>query len=358
MSHFHPLAIKHVRNDTRDAIVVTFDVPPGLREQFRFTQGQFLTLEADIGGAAVRRSYSICSPVAGEALRVAIKRVPGGAFSSWAHDELKPGTQVRVAPPDGRFHVPLVRENAHHYLAFAAGSGITPVLSIIATTLAHEPGSHFTLVYGNRATSSVMFREELQQLKDRYLDRLALIFVMSREQQDIELLHGRIDQRKCEQLFEHWIDVASVETTFICGPEEMTRGVVAALQGAGAGADRIKVEYFGVAAPTQRSANDAGAALRNERTHVSLAFEGVRREFDMPRGGEPILDAALRNGIDVPYSCRSGVCGTCRATLTSGEVDIDVHYALEDYEIARGAILMCQSYPVTGEVAVSVNSSI
>lgn len=356
MSYFHPLAIKHVRNDTRDAIVVTFDVPPELREPFRFTQGQFLTLEAEIDGEAVRRSYSICSGVTDDTLRVAIKRVPGGAFSSWAHDRLKAGATVRVAPPDGRFHVPLASGNAHHYLAFAAGSGITPVLSIIATTLAHEPASHFTLVYGNRASSAVMFREELQQLKDRYLDRLALIFVMSREQQDIDLLNGRIDQAKCEQLFRHWIDVASVEAAFICGPDEMARGVAAALDAAGVDPARVKVEYFGVIATTKRPVGDAATALRNERTHVALTLDGVRRDFDMPRAGEPILDAALRHGIDVAYSCRSGVCGTCRATLTAGEVDIDVNYALEDYEIARGAILMCQSYPVTDEIAVDADA--
>jgi ring-1,2-phenylacetyl-CoA epoxidase subunit PaaE len=356
VSYFHPLAIKHVRNDTRDAIVVTFDVPPELREPFRFTQGQFLTLEAEIDGEAVRRSYSICSGVTDDTLRVAIKRVPGGAFSSWAHDRLKAGATVRVAPPDGRFHVPLASGNAHHYLAFAAGSGITPVLSIIATTLAHEPASHFTLVYGNRASSAVMFREELQQLKDRYLDRLALIFVMSREQQDIDLLNGRIDQAKCEQLFRHWIDVASVEAAFICGPDEMARGVAAALDAAGVDPARVKVEYFGVIATTKRPVGDAATALRNERTHVALTLDGVRRDFDMPRAGEPILDAALRHGIDVAYSCRSGVCGTCRATLTAGEVDIDVNYALEDYEIARGAILMCQSYPVTDEIAVDADA--
>ncbi len=356
MSHFHPLAIKHVRNDTRDAIVVTFDVPPELREPFRFTQGQFLTLEAEIDGEPVRRSYSICSGVADDALRVAIKRVPGGAFSSWAHEQLKPGATVRVAPPDGRFHVPLAAENAHHYLAFAAGSGITPVLSIIASTLAHEAASHFTLVYGNRASSSVMFRDELQALKDRYLDRLALIFVLSREQQDIELLNGRIDQAKCEQLFRHWIDVTSIETAFICGPEEMARGVAAALDAAGVEAARIKVEYFGVPSAGARPVSDAAAALREERTHVALILDGIQRDFDMPRTGEPVLDAALRHGIDVPYSCRSGVCGTCRATLTSGEVDIDVNYALEDYEIARGAILMCQSYPITDTITINADA--
>ena len=356
MSGFHPLAIKHVRNDTRDAIVVTFDVPPELREPFRFTQGQFLTLEADIDGEPVRRSYSICSGVTDDTLRVAIKRVPGGAFSAWAHDRLKAGATVRVAPPDGRFHVPLGSENAHHYLAFAAGSGITPVLSIISTTLAHEPASHFTLVYGNRASSSVMFREELQQLKDRYLDRLALIFVMSREQQDIDLLNGRIDRQKCAELFEHWIDVTSIATTFICGPAEMAREVAAALASAGVDPAQVKVEYFGTAATAKRPVSDAAAELRAERTHVALVLDGVRRDFDMPRSGEPLLDAALRYGIDVAFSCRSGVCGTCRATLVSGEVDIDVNYALEDYEIARGAILMCQSYPVTDHIAVDADA--
>jgi ring-1,2-phenylacetyl-CoA epoxidase subunit PaaE len=203
-----------------------------------------------------------------------------------------------------------------------------------------------------------MFREELQHLKDRYLDRLALIFVMSREQQDIDLLNGRIDRAKCEELFKHWIDVATVETAFICGPDEMARDVAAALDAAGVEPARVKAEYFGAGATSKPPVSDAATAMRDERTHVSLIFEGMRRDFDMPRSGEPVLDAALRHGIDVPYSCRSGVCGTCRATLTEGEVDIDVNYALEDYEIARGAILMCQSYPVTPTIAVDVDRSI
>lgn len=244
-----------------------------------------------------------------------------------------------------------------HHLAFAAGSGIAPVLPYITNTLAGDPASHVTLVYGNRASSAVQSREELLLLKNRYLDRLALIFVMSREPQDFELFHGRIDRRKCEDLFARWIDVTNAASALVSGPPEMARDVVAALEDAGVDASRITVASAGAPAPASvaPAATEAPSAAV---THVSLDFEGARREFDMPRSGEPILDAALRHGIDVPYSCRSGVCGTCRATLTAGEVDIDVNYALEDYELARGAILMCQSYPLTAEVAVSVTSAL
>jgi ring-1,2-phenylacetyl-CoA epoxidase subunit PaaE len=252
-----------------------------------------------------------------------------------------------------------------HYLAFAAGTGISPLFPLIATTLESEPASHVTLVYGNRASSSVLLRDELLGLKDRYLDRLALIFVMSREKQDIDLLNGRIDRLKVEKLFERWIDIDSVDKALISGPPEMEREVATALAGAGFESARIQAGAFDAGLGRRLDpvrpldpARDGVTTLVDEVTHVSLIFEGKRRDFDMPRSGEPILDAALRHGIDVPYSCRSGVCGSCRAALTSGQVELDVNYALEDYEIARGAILMCQSYPTTANVVVDIDRSI
>ncbi len=342
---------------TRDAVAVSFAVPAELRERFRFTAGQFLSLQAEIEGEQIRRSYSICAAPQDDDLRVAIKRVADGRFSRWAHDALVPGTTVAVAPPDGRFFVPLSREHSKHYLGFAAGSGITPLLAIVKTTLAVEPASRFTLVYGNRATSSVMFREELQDLKDRYLERLALLFVMSREPQDVELFSGRIDRAKCDALFERWIDLPSVDETFICGPEAMTAEVSATLADRDFPRGRIKTELFAAGPRPARTRAMVPAVEREPAQCAARAIvDGQLRTFSIEMGKETVLDAGLRQGIDLPYSCKGGVCSTCRVMLTEGEVEMDVHYALEDYEIARGFILMCQSYPVTATLAIDVDS--
>jgi ring-1,2-phenylacetyl-CoA epoxidase subunit PaaE len=289
-------------------------------------------------------------------LRVAIKRVADGRFSAWAHAALLPGVTIEVGPPEGRFFVPLAAVNAHHYLAFAAGSGITPLLSIIKTTLVLEPQSRFTLVYGNRSSSSVMFRDELQDLKDRYLDRFALLFVMSREQQDVDVFHGRIDEAKCDALFASWIDVTSVDAAFICGPQEMTNAVSASLRAHGLEKDHIKTELFAAGA---RSARRITSRIDEDVARQCTAYallDGQRRTFTIEKGTETVLDAGLRQGLDLPYSCKGGVCSTCRVVLIEGEVDMDVHYALEDYEIARGFILMCQSYPVTDTIGIDVDA--
>src|SRR5471032_1809339 len=240
MSKFYPLTVAQVHNETRDTIAVTFAVPPELQDSFQYLQGQHLTLRARIDAEDVRRSYSICSAVQDGALRVAIKRTSGGLFSTWANETLKPGVVLDVMPPMGHFNVPLDASHRKHYLAFAAGSGITPILSIIKTTLAAEPHSRFTLFYGNRASSSVIFKEELTDLKDTYLERFKLAYVMSREQQDIELFNGRITKDKCALFLKHWADVADIDVAFICGPEDMMLGVSEALQEAGMAKSQIK----------------------------------------------------------------------------------------------------------------------
>jgi ring-1,2-phenylacetyl-CoA epoxidase subunit PaaE len=334
---------------------VTFDVPADLRERFRFAPGQYLTLRRSHDGEELRRSYSICSGSDDAELRVAIKRVNGGRFSSWAHETLVPGARIEVAPPDGRFGLPLDAANAYHYLGVAAGSGITPLLSIVKSTLAIEPRSRFTLVYANRASSTVMFREELHDLKDRYLGRLTLLFVMSREAQDVELFSGRIDREKIDALLGSWIDAATVRAAFVCGPEEMTLAVCDSLAAHGLAPERIKRELF-VAAPRANGpfvsrAPDGDAAL----CEAYAIVDGQRRSFTIEKGAETVLDAGLRQGIDLPFSCKGGVCSTCRVKLVEGEVDMDVHYALEDYEIARGFVLMCQSYPVTDRIGLDVD---
>ncbi|WP_296942154.1 1,2-phenylacetyl-CoA epoxidase subunit PaaE [uncultured Massilia sp.] len=358
MSQFHRLQVAHVRHETRDAIAVTFDVPPPLQETFRYRQGQHLTLRATIDGEEVRRSYSICAAVQDERLRVAIKRVPGGLFSTWANEAIKPGVALDVMPPEGRFNLPLDPDSRRHYLAFAAGSGITPILSIVKTTLLAEPHSRFTVLYGNRASSSVLFRDELAELKDQYLERLNLVYVMSREQQDIELFNGRITEDKCRQLFQRWLRVEDVDYAFVCGPEDMMHGVSAALQEAGMPKDRIRIELFAAGAaqaprgPRRQAGAGAGAGAAQRSTEVTVIMDGNHASFTMERDKESLLDAGLRAGIDMRYSCKGGVCSTCRCKVLDGTVDMDVNYALEDYEVARGFVLSCQSFPVTDKVVV------
>ncbi len=333
-------------------MAVTFDVPPEWRERFRFVHGQYVTLRADVDGEDVRRSYSICSGAHEDRLRVAIKRVAGGMFSSWAHQALVPGATIAVAPPEGRFTVALAPERDRHYLGIAAGSGITPVLSILRTTLALEPLSRFTLVYGNRASSSMMFRDELQDLKDTYLERLSLAFVMSREGQDIDLFSGRIDRAKCDALFASWIDLSTVDVAFICGPEAMSHAVRDSLLAHGMPPESVKTELFLAAGASLRVARVRPPEERSEEVAATVVIDGRERRFGIAKGSETVLDAGLRAGIELPYSCKGGVCATCRAVLVSGEVDMDRNFALEDYEVRRGFILTCQSYPVTDAVRV------
>lgn len=354
---FHALTVRNIRRETRDAIVVEFDVPEELRDAFAFTQGQYLTLRSTIDGNEERRSYSICARPGSGPLRVAIKRLDDGVFSAWAHAALAPGSSLEVSPPEGRFFLPLDPEHRHHYLAFAAGSGITPVISLVETSLAIEPRSRFTLVYGNRSSSSTMFREELLRLKDRYLERFDIIFITSREKQEIDLFNGRIDRQRVVALTESWIDLSEIDHVFICGPESMMESVIHALKDRSFDSKRIVVERFstdGVPLAQRRARPLSKGA--EETSHVSVRLDGGVRAFDVRRGRESVLEAGLRSGVDLPYSCKSGICSSCRAQLVKGEVDMDVHYALEDYEVRSGVVLMCQSHPVTEEIDLDVDA--
>jgi ring-1,2-phenylacetyl-CoA epoxidase subunit PaaE len=357
MSKFHPLPIAHVERETRDAIAITFDVPTRLREQFRFEQGQHLTLRADIGGEDVRRSYSICSAVDDGTLRIAVKRSPSGVFSTWANGTLAAGATIDVMPPMGHFNVPLDPAAKRHYAGFAAGSGITPLLSIVKTTLAAEPRSRFTLFYGNRASGTVMFKEELAALKDTYIDRFNLVHVLSREAQDIDLLHGRIDRAKADALIEHWLPRDEIDAAFVCGPEGMMDAVVAALKGRGFPEAKIKIERFAASIPKHQHVARPLAQAAQTQCEVTVIIDGTRKSFLLEKEKENILEAGLANGIELPYSCRGGVCSTCRCRLVEGEVDMDVNFALEDYEVARGFILSCQSYPVTDKVVIDFDQT-
>ena len=349
MSHFHSLSIDRVQPDTRDAIIVNLHLPDELRSIFAYRQGQHLTLRAMIDGEDVRRSYSLCSAVQDECLQIAIKKVSGGLFSGWAHANLKAGMTLDVMPPMGNFQVPLQPEQSRHYLAFAAGSGITPIYSIIKTSLLAEPHSRATLVYGNRASSTVMLREALADLKDRFLDRLSIVHVMSREKQDIDLFNGRIDAEKCRALAEQWIAIDDVDVAFLCGPESMTLQVSEALQALGMVKEQIKTELFSASA-----ADTAAAARRRERAsasseagaqcEVSFIIDGHHHQISMERDSQSLLDGGLAHGIDIRYACKGGICATCRCKVIEGRVDMDANHALEDYEIARGFVLSCQAY--------------
>ena len=357
MSKFYPLSVAQVHKETRDTIAVTFAVPQELQDAFHYQQGQHLTLRAMIGGEDVRRSYSICSAVQDNKLRVAIKRTQGGLFSSWANDNLKEGATLEVMPPMGHFNVPLDAANRKHYLAFAAGSGITPLLSIIKTTLLTEPNSSFTLFYGNRASSSVIFKEELSDLKDVYTGRLKLAYVMSREQQDIELFNGRITKEKAAQFLKHWVNIEDIDVAFICGPEDMMLGVSEALQEAGLPKSQIKVELFAASIPKHQHKPRAVESAGRHETQVTVIMDGNHTTFTMDQDKESLLDAGLKAGIDMRYSCKGGVCSTCRCKVLDGKVEMDVNYALEDYEIARGYVLSCQSFPITDKVVIDFDQT-
>ncbi len=357
---FHPLTITDVRRETEDTISVAFAVPEAVRPAFAFAHGQHLTLRATIGGEEVRRSYSICSGLDDGELRVAIKRVPGGLFSTHANENLRPGAVLDVMTPMGRFTTPLDPGAARTYLAFAAGSGITPVLSILKSVLAREPRSRFVLVYGNRTVSSILFREELEDLKNRHLGRLSIHHALSREPDESGLLSGRIDAALVEEVCRTLVDPRGVDAVFVCGPQGMIEAVRTALAAHGTDPARIHVELFttGIAAdstPVRREAPKPEAAA-GDACDVTVLLDGKRKRFPVPFGGDVILDAAHRHGADLPYSCKSGVCCTCRAKLVEGKVDMAQNYSLEAWEVEAGYILTCQSRPLTERVVVDFDA--
>lgn len=354
---FHPLPVRDVRRETEDTLSIAFDVPDELADAYRFAPGQHLTLRLPTdGGEEVRRSYSICSsPHEGE-LRVAVKHVPGGAFGTYAHQRLRPGDVLDVMTPAGRFTTALDPEHARHYLGVAAGSGITPVISLMKAVLTVEPSSRFTLVYGNRGLGSVIFRDELDDLKNRYLGRLHIIHLFSREEQEVPLLNGRIDGEKMRRLAAVLVDVGSLDEAFLCGPEPMALDVRDTLVELGVDPRHIHLELFGTpAASVPRERRGAGSGGGDQR-HLTVMLNGVKTELDMDPE-ETILDAALATGIDLPFSCKGGVCATCRAKICDGTVEMDRNYALEAWELDAGFALTCQSHPTSDRVTVDYDAT-
>src|SRR5246500_2822937 len=348
---FHRLAVNDLRRETADAVSLTFKIPEELADDYAFAPGQYLTLRTTMDGEEVRRSYSICSgPDDGE-LRIAVKRIDGGAFSSWVTDELKKGDELDVMTPTGRFGVAPAPDGARIYAGFAAGSGITPILSIAKGVLAREPKSRFFLFYGNRSTSNVMFLEALEELKDRFMQRFSLFHVISGEEQDLPILHGRLDGEKVRVLLRSLVPASMVDHVFICGPTAMSEDIEATCRDIGITEDRIHVERFvsGLGGKPRPKAVIAPSAP--PKAFASLIIDGKRREVPVAEG-EAILDAALRAGMDLPFACKGGMCSTCRAKLVEGKAEMDVNYSLEPWELRAGFILTCQAKPVSEKVVV------
>ncbi|MGG9962080.1 1,2-phenylacetyl-CoA epoxidase subunit PaaE [Ferruginibacter sp. SUN106] len=351
--HFHTLKIKAVKKETPDCVSIAFTVPEDLQATFAFEQGQNITLKKIIDGEEVRRSYSICAAPFENELKVAVKKVDGGKFSCYANDILKAGDEIEVLPPTGKFNTKLHAANKKQYVAFAAGSGITPVLSIIKTTLQTEPQSHFTLIFGNRSRSSIIFFEELEGLKNKFLQRFNFINILSRERTDAPINSGRIDDQKLIQL-NKLVNYKGIDEYFICGPEEMIFCVKDFL--AQQGIDKKKIHFELFTTPGQKNSsvvnNESSMKSSGPSSKITVKLDGRSFDFDLGFNGENILDAALKQGADLPFACKGGVCCTCKAKLLEGQVAMDVNWGLEQEEIEQGFILTCQSHPTTGKVVV------
>ena len=354
--HFEKAAVKEIRRETADCVSIVFDIPSHLQEKFHYKQGQYVTLRTHINGQEVRRTYSLCSSPLDNEWRIAVKKVPGGLFSTYANETMQPGEAIDLMPPMGRFYTELDASHKKNYVALAAGSGITPVISIIQTLLRTEPKSSCTLVYGNRNRHSIIFREELEALKNKYMDRFSMIHILSREITDAALNTGHIDADKCDALFNRMIDIEADEF-FICGPESMIFCVRDFLLDKGVSEKKVHVELF-----TSEHVNRGPGAVKpvvspdEPTSSISIIQDGHHINFALAYEGESILDAALHHGADLPYSCKGGVCCTCRAKLLEGQVEMDINYGLEPEELEAGFILTCQSHPRTPAVVIDFDA--
>ncbi|MEP6711902.1 MAG: 1,2-phenylacetyl-CoA epoxidase subunit PaaE [Ferruginibacter sp.] len=347
--HFHPLKIKNIKKETSDCVSISFDVPQEIAAEFIYKEGQNITIRKQINGEEQRRSYSVCNAPHEKELKVAIKKVEGGLFSAFANDDLQPGDIIEVMPPTGKFNS---KNTAGNFLAIAAGSGITPVISIIKHTLQTQTDSSFTLIYGNKSRSSIIFFEELEAIKNKFMQRFTFINIFSREKTDADINFGRINEDKLQSI-KQLVNFKTFTDTYLCGPEEMIFAASEFLENEGLPKNNIHFELFTTPGQkqstthAQQSAEDAGP-----KSKITIKLDGRSFDFDLGFKSDSILDAALKQGADLPYACKGGVCCTCRAKLLEGKVHMDVNYALEEEELAQGFILTCQSHPLTDKVVI------
>lgn len=352
MTTFHSLTVAKVEQETRDAVTITFAVPQVLQEAYRFRPGQHLTLKATLEGDELRRCYSICRSAAPGEISVAVKAIEGGRFSRYARESIAQGMALEVMVPQGHFGYQPQPEREGRYLAIAVGSGITPMVAILSATLATEPHSQFTLIYGNRTSQSMMFRRALADLKDKYPQRLQLVSIFSQETLDSDLLHGRIDGEKLQALAKTLIDFRKYDEAFICGPAAMMDEAEAALKALGMPEKSIHLERFN----TPGTLAKRTVSVQAEGQKVTVRQDGRDREITLTADDESILDAALRQGADLPYACKGGVCATCKCKVLRGRVDMATNYSLEPDELAAGYVLSCQALPLTADVVVDFDA--
>ncbi|HEV3245958.1 MAG TPA: 1,2-phenylacetyl-CoA epoxidase subunit PaaE [Beijerinckiaceae bacterium] len=360
--HFHRLTVADLRRETKDAVSIAFAVPPELASAYVFEPGQYLTLRAALQGEEERRSYSICSGLDDGELRVAVKKVDGGLFSTHVNETLKPGDTIEVMTPMGRFTVPLDPQAAHAYVGIACGSGITPVMSHIKSILSREKKSRFVLLYGNRSSRDIMFKDALEDLKDRHLGRLAVHHVLSREAQDLPLLHGRLDGERITALVRASLPGQKIDHAFLCGPQGMMEAAQIALANLGVPKDRIHLELFtptspppSIRATRARAGGSPGQTLDAIAT-ATVRLDGVTHSFPVA-ADEGVIDAGLRAGLELPFSCKGGMCCTCRAKLVSGTVKMMRNYSLEPWEMEQGFVLACQSRPTSPAVSLDFDEA-
>ncbi len=357
MAKFHTLSISDIRKETPDTVSIAFDVPTTLKDDYQFTQGQYLTLKGIINGEEVRRSYSICvSPLDGE-LRVAVKQVPQGVFSTFANNDLKVGDELDVMTPTGNFFTPIEPAKAKNYVLFAAGSGITPIMSIMKTVLEEESGSTVTLFYGNKKSGNIIFQEQIEDLKNQFTQRLSVNYVLTEEHPGSDLFYGRIDEDKCEKFATHLFDPLTVDAYFLCGPEQMIRTAASVLENKGVNKGQIHFELFtspsSVIEGKTEKTEHTETAIEIENAEITVILDDETSTYILENKQENILDSAMNQGIDVPYACKGAVCMTCRAKLLEGEASMEKNYALTDQEVEQGYILTCQAHPKTQKVVVS-----
>jgi ring-1,2-phenylacetyl-CoA epoxidase subunit PaaE len=355
-AHFHPLRVAEIVPETAEANSIRFEIPSELREAFAFKAGQHLTLKAEIDGEEVRRNYSLCTAPDEQDWMVTVKRIGGGVFSNWVGDNLKPGDVVDVMPPHGSFTTEFDAKQSRRYVGFAGGSGITPVISLIRAALKEEPNSRFTLLYGNRDSSSVIFLDALADLKDRYMGRFELYHFLAEEEGDVDLFNGMLDKATCDNAIEHLVgDPQGVDAWFICGPGPMMDAAESALLERGVAKDRIHIERFTADRPSAALAQEmADLEAKAVGATVSVTLDGRTRRVEFTQSN--ILDSALTAGLRAPFACKAGVCATCRAKVVSGKVEMAARYGLTDEEVAAGYVLTCQSVPVGDGVAVDYDA--